>query len=541
VVVSALTLAASGAELDLVLFGVLVAVAAFLIAAHRSGIPYPILLVIGGGALGFMPGAPNAVLDPDLVLVIFLPPLLYAAAFFSSLHDLRDNLRPISLLAIGAVLLTTLVVGVVAHELIDGMSWAAAFTLGAVLSPTDPVAATAIAARAGAPRRFVTVIEGESLVNDSTALIAYKFAVAATLTGSFSILEATGTFVVNAVAGIAIGVLVGMIVTELRRATDDPPTEITISLLTPYFAYLPAAAAGVSAVLAAVTTGIWLGWRSPELITPTTRMQAFAFWEILVFILNATLFVLVGLELPHVIEAARATTSDAQLALYGAVVALTVIAARFLWVIPATYLPRLLSKRTQRDDPGPPRSHTFLVAFTGMRGAVSLAAALAIPVTTDAGVPFPARDLIIFLVYVTILVTVVGQGLTLGPLIRRLGVVDDGEGQQRWENKARLRAAQAAISRIDELVDDDWVHEDSAERMRRLYEFRIRRFGARFDDGDDGAIEEGSLAYQRLRREVLAAERGEIIRLRNQGYINDEVMRRIERDLDLEHERLEIT
>ncbi|MCW3000184.1 MAG: Na+/H+ antiporter [Solirubrobacterales bacterium] len=538
---SALLLATSEARTDIVLFGVLVAVAAFLIAAHRSGIPYPILLVLGGGALGFMPGAPAAVLDPDLVLVIFLPPLLYSAAFFSSLHDLRDNLRPISLLAIGAVLLTTLVVGVVAHELIDGMSWAAAFTLGAVLSPTDPVAASAIAAGVGAPRRFVTVIEGESLVNDSTGLIAYKFAVAAALTGGFSVLDAAGTFVLSAAGGIAIGVIVGMIITELRRATDDPPTEITISLLTPYFAYLPAEAAGASAVLAAVTAGIWLGWRSPELITPTTRMQAFAFWEILIFVLNATLFVLVGLELPDVLAAARQSTSDAQLALYGAVISGSVIVARFLWVVPATYLPRLLSRGMRRHDRLPPRSHTFLVAFTGMRGAVSLAAALAIPATTDAGTPFPGRDLIIFLVYVTILVTVVGQGLTLGPLIRRLGVTDDGESQQRWEDTARLRAARAALARIDQLVGEDWVREESADRMRQAYGYRVRRFGARFDDADDGAIEEGSLAYQRLRREVLAAERGEIIRLRNQGYINDDVMRRIERDLDLEHERLEIT
>jgi CPA1 family monovalent cation:H+ antiporter len=538
--VSALTLASSEGDIDLVLFGVLVAVAAFLVAAHRSGIPYPILLVVGGGALGFMPGAPDAVLEPELVLVIFLPPLLYSAAFFSSLHDLRDNMRPISLLAVGLVLLTTLAVGLVAHALIPDLSWAAAFTLGAVVSPTDPVSATAIASSVGAPRRFVTVVEGESLVNDATGLIAYKFAVAAAVTGSFSMLDATGTFVLNAVGGVAIGVVVGMVITELRRATDDAPTEITISLLTPYFAYLPAEALGVSGVLAAVTAGIWLGWRSPELITPSTRIQAFAFWEILVFLLNATLFVLVGLELPHVLEAARATTTDAELVLYSVVVALTVMAARFLWVVPTTFLPRRFSTRLREVAPVDV-GHTLLVAFTGMRGAVSLAAALAIPVTTDAGTPFPGRDLIIFLVYATILITVVGQGLTLGPLIRWLGAVDDGEAQLRWENKARLRAARAAIDRIDELAEEDWVREETARRMRAAYDFRVRRYGARFDDADDGALERGSLAYQRLRREVLAAERGEIIRLRNQGYINDEVMRRIERDLDLEHERLEIT
>ncbi len=538
--VSALTLAAAEGHVDLVLFGILAAVALLLIVAQRSNIPYPILLVVGGGALGFMPGAPEAVLEPELVLVIFLPPLLYSAAFFSSLHDLRDNLRPISLLAIGLVLLTTLVVGLVAHTLIPDLSWAAAFTLGAVISPTDPVSATAIASSAGAPRRFVTVVEGESLVNDATGLIAYKFAVAAAVTGSFSLLDATGAFVLSAVAGVAVGVLIGIVITEVRRVTDDPPTEITISVLTPYFAYLPAETLGVSGVLAAVTAGIWLGWRSPALITPSTRIQAFAFWEILVFLLNATLFVLVGLELPHVLEGARATNSDVELVLYSLVVAATVVATRFLWVVPTTFLPRRFSTRLREVAPVDV-GHTLLVAFTGMRGAVSLAAALAIPATTDAGVPFPARDLIIFLVYVTILITVVGQGLTLGPLIRRLGAVDDGVALGRREDEARLRAARAAIARLDELAQESWVREETARRMRAVYDFRVRRFGARFDNDDDGALEQGSLAYQRLRREVLAAERGEIIRLRNQGLINDEIMRRIERDLDLEHERLEIT
>jgi Na+/H+ antiporter len=540
--VSALTLATSeGHTLDLVLLGVLAAVAVFLLAAQHAGLPYPILLVIGGGLLGFMPSMPDAALDPDLVLVIFLPPLLYSAAFFSSLRDLRDNLRPISMLAIGLVVATTLVVGVVAKLVIDDLSWAAAFTLGAVLSPTDPVAASAIAGRTGAPRRFITVVEGESLVNDATGLIAYRFGVAAVLTGSFSVIDAVGTFAVNAVAGVAIGIAVGVVIAWLRRRIDDPPTEITISLLTPYFAYLPAEALGVSAVLSAVTAGIWLGWHSPALITPATRIQAFAFWEILVFIMNAALFVLVGLELPHVLDAARDGTSDGALVLYGLLIAATVIVVRFLWVFPTTYLPRILSARIRDRSPVPDVGHTLLVAFTGMRGAVSLAAALAIPETTDAGVPFPGRDLIIFLVYVTILVTVVAQGLTLGPLIRALNVEDDEDAQRLRESKARLRAADAAIHRIDELVEEEWVREESAQRMRALYEYRVRRFSAHFDDDDDGDIERSSQAYQRLRREVLNAERGEIIRLRNQGFINDEMMRRIERDLDLEDARLEIT
>jgi CPA1 family monovalent cation:H+ antiporter len=527
------------AHADIVLLAVLFAAATFLVTAYKTGIPYPILLVLGGAVLGFIPGMPDTRLDPKLVLVIYLPPLLYSAAFFSSLRDLRANLKSISALSIGLVIWTTIAVAVVAHAVIHELSWEAAFVLGAIVSPTDAVAATAIAARVGAPRRFVTIIEGESLVNDSSALIAYKVAVAAAVTGSFSLIEAGTQFILRAAAGVAIGVAVGWLVTQLRARLDDAPTEISISLVTPYFAYLPAEAIGVSAVLAAVTSGIYLGWQSPRLITPTTRIQAFSAWEILVFVLNASLFVLLGLELPTVIDGVRGAFDAGTLAEYGAVVTATVIATRFLWVYPVTYVPLFVWRILGERDRLPDWRFTFLVGWSGMRGAVSLAAALAIPFVTDAGGAFPARDLIIFLTYVVIFVTVVGQGLLLPLLIRVLRL--DGEDDRDHEAKARLKAARAALARIDELFDaEEWVREESALRMRRLYEFRVRRFQARFDDGDDGAIEDGSLAYQRLRREALEAERAEIIRLRNQGRINDAVMRRIERDLDLEDARLEI-
>jgi len=529
---------ASGSELDLVLLTVLVAVALFLILAYHARIPYPILLVVGGAVIGFLPGVPDVQLDPDLVLVIVLPPLLYAAAFFSSLRDLRDNLRPIGLLSIGLVIATTVGVALVAHAVIDGMSWEAAFVLGAVVSPTDAVAATTIASRVGAPQRFVTVVEGESLVNDATALVLYKVALAAAVSGSFSLAEAGGRFVLNAVVGIAIGIAVGWIVAHVRRVIDDPPTEITISLVTPYFAYLPAEALGVSAVLAAVTTGIWLGWRSPQLVTPATRIQAFAVWEIVQFVLNAALFVLVGLQLPSVLDGISAMPTWTLVG-YAVAVAATVIAARFLWIYPTAYLPRSLSERIRARDPYPPWQLPVIVAWTGMRGAVSLAAALAIPQTIDSGAPFPQRDLIIFLTYAVIAATLILQGLTLPALIKVLGVEEDGSLEQR-ESKARLLAARAAIERIQALTEEDWVREDSADRLRRAYEFRIRRFAARFDDEDDGAIDARSYNYQRLLREVLEAQRAEIIRLRNQGKINDEIMHRIERDLDLEDSRLEV-
>jgi CPA1 family monovalent cation:H+ antiporter len=359
------------------------------------------------------------------------------------------------------------------------------------------------------------------------------------VTGSFSLTSAVGDFVLSAGAGIGIGLVVGFGTAELRKRLDDAPTEIAISLVTPYFAYLPAEALGVSAVLAAVTTGIYLGWHSPELITPATRIQAFAVWEVLTFVLNAALFVLVGLALPAALHAVRAELSTAKLALYGAVVSLTIIAVRFLWVFPATYLPRLW-RRVRERGPGPTWQLPFLVAWSGMRGAVSLAAALALPLTIDGGGRFPARELIIFLAYSAIFATLVVQGLTLPALIRVLGVEDDGSHEQR-EVKARIKAARAALARLDELSGEDWVREETAARMRALYDFRVRRFAARFDDGDDGAIEAGSQAYQRLRHEVLEAERQEIIRLRNQGRINDQIMRRIEHDLDLEDTRLEVS
>jgi Na+/H+ antiporter len=522
---------------ELVLFALLVAGAGLLVLAVRLNIPYPILLVVGGLALGFAPGVPNVELPPDLVLVAFLPPLLYSAAFFTSLRDLRANVRPISLLAIGLVLATTLTVAAVAHAAV-GLDWPSAFVLGAVVSPTDPLAATSIASRVGIPRRVVTIVEGESLVNDGTALVVYRVAVAAVLTGTFSLWEAGLRFVVNAGGGIAIGIAVGAVVAAVRRRLDHPPTEITISLMTGYFAYLPAEALGVSGVLAAVTVGVYLGWLAPQLTTVQTRLMGVATWEIVVFVANAALFVLVGLQLPIVLDGLPGRSAGELLG-YAALVSGTVIATRLAWVFPFTYLPRWASHRLRGRDPAPPWQQTALVGWTGMRGAVSLAAALAIPLETDAGAPFPGRELIIFLAFAVILVTLLLEGLSLPPLVRVLGVEDDGLAEKE-ETKARIRAAEAALARLEELVDEEWVREDTAERLRGLYGFRRDRFASRFDGEADGAIEERSQDFQRLRRELLEAERAEVVRLRGAGTISDEVMRRVERDLDLEDARLDV-
>jgi monovalent cation/hydrogen antiporter len=370
-------------------------------------------------------------------------------------------------------------------------------------------------------------------------LIVYKFAVAAVVTGSFSLGDASMEFVGNAAGGIAIGLAVGWIVTQVRRRLDDAPTEIAVSLLTAYFAYLPAVALDVSGVLAAVTTGIFLGWRAPVLVTsPATRLQAYAVWEILVFIVNAFLFALLGLQFHDLVNRLDGFSAGTLVG-YGALVCGTVILLRIMWAAPFTYLTREIFHPSRRHTHDWAWRESLLVGWTGMRGAVSLAAALAIPLETDGGAPFPARDLIIFLTFCVILGTLVFQGLTLPSLIRKLRVPAD-DGAEHEELKARKLAAKAAIARIDDLALEDWVRDETADRMRALYDYRLRRFAARFDDGDDGTLEQQSIGYQRLRREALEAERSAVYDLRNRGMINDEVMRRVVRDLDLEDERLEI-
>jgi monovalent cation/hydrogen antiporter len=525
-----------GQEL-LQLFGLLTAVGLFLFLAPQTRIPYPILLVLGGLALSQVPGLPDFELPPEIVLIGFLPPLLYSAAFFTSLRDLRANIVPVSLLAIGLVALTTLVVGVVAHWAVDGMPWSAAFVLGAVVSPTDPIAATSISRRLGVPRRLVTVIEGESLVNDATALVLYRVAVAAVLTGAFSFWEAGGRLILNAVAGIAIGIAVGYVIRQVRRRMTDPPSEIAIALLTGYLAYLPAEALGVSAVLAAVTVGIYMGWYTPELTDAETRLQGLAFWTILVFILNAALFTLIGLQLPVVLDGID-DQSTAELAVAAVAVCAAVVLTRVVFVFPFMYVPKWLIRGIRRRERSIRWETGVLLSWGGMRGAVSLAAALAIPLETDAGAPFPAREQIIFLAFCVILFTLVVQGLSLPSVIRLLRIEED-DAEAREEAEARRRAAEAALVRLDELAGEDWAREDTVDRLRGLYRFRTNRFAQRLDERAADGTEERSRAYQTLRRELLGAERDAVLELRRSGAISDEVMNRVLRDIALEDVRLD--
>ena len=521
-------------HIELIVFGLLVAIAALAVLARIVHVPYPVTLVLGGAVIGFLPGMPTVELDPDVVLLIFLPPLLYGAAFFTSVRDLRRNAKPIALLSIPLVLVTMAAVALVAHEVI-GLDWGTAFVLGAIVSPTDAVAPAEIMRRIGAPRRLITIVEGENLTNDWTALVLYRFAIAAVATGSFSIWEAIPKFVATGLGGVAIGLVAGRIVREVRARVDDPPTEITISLLSGYAAYLPAEELGLSGVIAAVTVGLYMGWHTPQLTTPLMRLQGVAVWEILTFLLNGLLFLLVGLQLPGILDDLSGISAG-ELLWWGLLVSGVVIVIRLLWMF-------LIPKAGPLAD-GPegaglrraPPAERLAIGWAGMRGSVSLAAALAIPLTIDAGGQFPDRALIVFLAFCVILVTLVGQGLTLGPLIARLGLQDDGV-EEREERIARQLVAEAGIARIGELGEPDWISPESIERARTLLDYRRRRFTA-LVDGDGDGFEERADAWRRLMYDVYDAQREQLVIMRNRGEISDEVRRKIERDLDLEESRL---
>ncbi len=515
--------------------GLLVGVAVLSALARRIQIPPAIVLVLGGALFGLIPGLPPVHLEPDLVFLFFLPPLLYPAALFTSWRDFRANLRPISLLAVGLVLFTSAVIAWVTHYLI-GLPLAVGFVLGAIISPPDAVAATAITQRLRVPRRIITILEGESLVNDATALVAYRFAIAAVVSGAFSWADAGAKFLVVATGGIAIGLAIGKVVARIHQRLDDPPIQATISLLTPYAAFVSADRLGVSGVLAVVTAGVYLGWRSPEVTTARMRLLVRPVWETIGFVLNGFIFILIGLQLPEVLHAVS-EYSPLQLVTYALAISLAAIVIRVLWVYPGAYVPRWLFRSIREGEPHPPWQNVMIVAWTGMRGVVSLAAALAIPLTLADGSPFPGRDLILFLTCAVIVATLVVQGLTLPTLIRWLKVKDDGADEQE-EHEARLKANQGALARLNELAQSATLDPEVVQRMRVEYEDRIRQL--EMSDPSDGHAPHRLFApdYEQLSREILGVERQIILQLRNEHVINDNVLRRIQRDIDLAEARL---
>lgn len=524
-----------------VVLALLLLVALLTVASRRIGIPYPILMTLGGLALGLVlglvPGRPRIELAPEIVFLLFLPPLLFSAAFFTSPRDLATNARPIGLLAIGLVLATTGIVAVVVHALAPDVPWAVAFALGAIVSPPDAVAATAIAQRLGLPRRLVIILEGESLVNDATALVAYRLAVVAAVSGTFSLDKAAISFVIVSVGGVVIGLLAGWAISFVLARLEDPPVEVLLSLLGPFGAWLSAEALGVSGVLSVVTAGIVVGRRAPRILGSDTRVLGSGVWQMVVFTLTGLVFILIGLQLPSILDSLSASRTFGELASWAVVVSVTVIVVRLAWVFPATYLPRLLSPGLRARDPSPPARSVLVLGWAGMRGVVSLAAALALPLTMDDGTPFPERDLVIFLTFSVILATLVGQGLTLPWLIRRLGIGDDGSAAHE-ELHAREAAVEAALERLDELVTEWPGHMELIDHLRERHQHATEHLEHDHESGEV-PIDQEQFEHAAIRRAVIEAQRLAVIDLRDRGVISDEALRRVERTLDLEELRAE--
>jgi len=523
-------------QLEVVIL-LLAIVLALTTVARKIFIPYPILLVIGGLTLDVVPGLPAVALSPDLVFLVFLPPILWSAAYFTSWREFHANLRPISLLAVGLVLATTAAVAAVAHAMLPGIGWAAAIALGAIVSPPDAVSATAIARRLRIPRRIVTILEGESLVNDATALVVYRAAVGAAVGGSFVLGEALLQFVFAAVVGVALGFAVGMAVRWALCATEDSFTQIAITLLAPYVAWVLGELTHASAVLACVAGGLHVRQHFSAAVAPVTRLQARAVWDLLVFMLNGFIFILIGLQL-GALRAAVPSGRFGLLLTIGALVSVTAIVVRLGWVPLAAILPRMLMPSLRVRDPMPPWPPIFLIGWTGMRGIVTLAAALALPVSTASGQPFPYRAEIILISFAVILATLVLQGLTLTPLIRALKLEED-RGQEQEERQAREHASTAALRRLDELADEDWLTADHVDRLRVYYGRQLQRFANSSPLDADCSLEAGE-TFRRLRHETLSAERLAMIDLRNDGTISDELLHRLEYELDVEALRLGI-
>ena len=521
------------AELVLAL---LIAVAALVTIARRLGIAYPIFLVIGGLLLGFVPRIPQVEIDPDLIFLLVLPPLLYIAAFFTPLRSLRAHIGAIGSLAIGLVIATAFAVAATARALIPGITWPVALALGAIVAPPDAIAATAIASRLAVPRRVVTILEGESLLNDATALSLYGIAIAAAVSGGgFSAAGGIATFSLAMLGGSVIGLGVGWVIARIRSRIEDTPVEMTISLLTPYAAFLPAQLLGASGVIATVAAGLYLGRRGSQIMGPDARLTGRAVWETIIFLLNGMVFIVTGLEVPLVLRA-LAPHVALRLVGIGVAVSLVLVSVRTLWIFGSAFLPFLL-----RRQPRPPRllAHSLVLSWAGMRGVVSLAVALALPLTLPEIGPLPAREALLIVTLTVIVFTLVGQGLTLPWLIRSLRLGDTGAELREEESSARQRLLEAAARRLDQLYPVWPGHRPLLDRLRDMYRDRSehadRQREASAADREDREL----IEHREIRRTVIDAEREALLRLRAEGAIDDDVLRVLERELDLEERRMD--
>jgi monovalent cation/hydrogen antiporter len=522
-------------QLVIILLAVITALA---VLAEKIRLSYPILLVLAGIGIGLIPGLPQIQLSPEVIFLIFLPPILYYASWYTSWPDFKESRRPILLLALGCVLFTTCGVAIVAHYFIPSLSWPVAFLLGAIISPPDAVAATSVTKGLGVPRRVITILEGESLVNDATGLIAYRYAIAAVTTGSFVLWEASLQFLLVAGGGILIGLAVGWIIFWIHKLTGASPTVNTsLTFLTPYIVYLSAEEVHVSGVLAAVSCGLFLNWNSSEILTHKSRLQAVSVWDTVVFILNGIIFILIGLQLPYVLEGIKEEYTVGELVYYGVVVSLAVILFRIIWVYPGTYLPRLLSKKVRKKEAFPELSRVTVVAWTGMRGVVSLAAAMAVPLTIGNNVPFPHRNLVLFLTFCVILATLIIQGLSLPYLIKAMGIKNDGSAEKE-ETDAKLELALGAIEYIESNISYGVVTDEVLAQIKTKYEIRMQRLLGKQGKTDLRYDSEQLKQFHKIQEEILHHERKLLSQLRKEKRLNDEVIKRLEYELDLEESRL---
>jgi monovalent cation/hydrogen antiporter len=513
------------------LLALLIVVAVLVTLSRRIRIPYPVLLLLGGLVVGLLPGIPPVELDPEIVFLVVLPPLLYVSAFLTPIRDFKTNLKNIASLAVGLVAASAAVVAALAMVLVPGMSWPLAVALGAIVSPPDAVAATAIAQRLAVPRRIVSILEGESLLNDATALTIYRAAIgAAAAAVTVSVVGSLASFVFVALGGILIGLVVGWIVGWIRAHLTDTPVEITISLLTPYAAYLPAELLGVSGVLAAVTAGLFLGRRSSRIMGSEARLAGRAVWESLVFLLTGVVFLAIGFQISSISRGMERATL-LQLAVVGVLISVALVAVRALWVIGMS-LRELLAKDRRRSR----LRESIVLSWAGMRGVVSLAAALALPISLPGSI-LPARDAIIVITFTVILVTLVGQGLTLPLVIRAVGLGSDAdEGHE--ESHARQELIEEALRRIDDLEKKWPDHRPLIDQLRTSYQHRAEH-EEQLHEAPGNEAEQELVEHRQIRSDVIDAQRDALSAMRDRGAIDDDVLRSIERELDLEEIRME--
>ena len=519
------------ATIQTILFLLAVMVVVALVARRVNTAP-SILLVVAGIALALIPGLPRLELAPELVLLGILPPLIYSAGVAMSWREFRFNLRPISLLAFGLILVTAVAVALAMHWLLH-MPLAVGFVLGAIVAPPDAVAPLALVRRIGLPRRLSLILEGEGLANDATALILYRFAIAAVATGLFSFREAASEFAIIVFGEIAYGIGVGWFSLRLRRWAREPRVEITLSLLTPYAAFLIPQGLGGSGVLATVAAGLYVSWNGPLLIPAATRLQGIFFWDLVVYLLEGFVFLVTGMQTRTILDSMHAEVLNRLLLAIAATFAVIVV-TRFAWIYPAAWIPRLLSPALRRRDPLPSWRWLFLLAFVGVRGVVSLAAALAIPLTIQSGAPFPDRDIILFVTFGVIVVTLLAEGLSLPAVVHWLRLDHDAakerDREQAAEAAARSEALEVAHARLKQFVADGRASSAAHALLRARHEYRAGRLAP----PPAKEVADGAASAYALRLELIAAEREFIYQQLQAGKITDESRRRIERELDLE-------